>query len=282
MDPGTLGPCLEPVYQSLKSLKSFQWAVRLNSAPPLDLTQWRVPARHMAIIVIAAKRKLTQIYKILPAQIAGLVSSRKSTESLFMSVLSDYPFYSVNSGTFFTSQGLGPENLMRSFLEELSPFANVPSSSEPEDEIMLDDYDEPHPRRSGRRSGGNRHTNNVERITVRFPSQPVLTPTVRLSSSGNPLLMHFISGLNPLQGDIRNYVLNQEGIANNVYFMKTGSLEYVAGRSVVLIILIIRAMSLTKGTVARVAAHLNSDVEYPRRKHYYEGQQRLKKTKRKN
>ncbi|KAF5396114.1 Heavy metal transport/detoxification protein domain-containing protein [Paragonimus heterotremus] len=117
----------------------------------------------------------------------------------------------VNSGAFFTSQGLGPEHLMRSFLEELSPFASVPSSSEPEDETMLDDYDEPHPRRSGRRSGGNRHSNNVERITVRFPSQPVLTPTVRLSSSGNPLLMHFISGLNPLQGDIRNYVLNQGG-----------------------------------------------------------------------
>ncbi|KAF6778781.1 hypothetical protein AHF37_01516 [Paragonimus kellicotti] len=121
----------------------------------------------------------------------------------------------VNSGAFFTAQGLGPEHLMRSFLEELSPFANVPSSSEPEDETMLDDYDEPHPRRSGRRSGGNRHSNNVERITVRFPSQPVLTPTVRLSSSGNPLLMHFISGLNPLQGDIRNYVLNQ-GVFENL------------------------------------------------------------------
>ncbi|KAA3676748.1 uncharacterized protein DEA37_0011860 [Paragonimus westermani] len=35
-------------------------------------------------------------------------------------------------------------------------------------------------------------------------------------------------------------------------------------------------MSLTKGTVARAAAHLNSDVDYPRRKHYYEVQQILK------
>ncbi|KAA3671023.1 uncharacterized protein DEA37_0001599 [Paragonimus westermani] len=49
-----------------------------------------------------------------------------------------------------------------------------------------------------------------------------------------------------------------------------------------IIIIIITAMSLTKGTVARAVAHLNSDVEYHRRKHQYEDQQRLKKTKWKN
>ncbi|KAG5449274.1 E3 ubiquitin-protein ligase rnf126 [Clonorchis sinensis] len=120
-----------------------------------------------------------------------------------------------------------PFQLWQSIVGGFSPRTSAGISSEPEDEdeLMEEAFEQSRPRRSSRRSGGGRQSWGPERLTFRLQGQPGLGSTrVRLTTLDNPLLIHFLSGLDSIQGDIRDYALNQ-GMFENLLALLTNQLH---------------------------------------------------------